>query len=159
MVSIGTHDLDTIKGPFIYDAKSPNEIKFIALNQVESYTAVELMDLYAKDTHLRGFVSIIKDSPVYPVIYDQNDVILSMPPIINGEHSKIKLSTRNVLIEITATDFHKAQMALDTIVTMFSCYCGQPFVIEPVDVTYPDESIVTTPDLPYRYGNFVVVFT
>jgi hypothetical protein len=29
--------------------------------------------------------------PAPQVIYDANDVVLSMPPIINGEHSKITL--------------------------------------------------------------------
>ena len=47
LVSIGTHDLDTIKGPFIYDAKPPSEICFQALNQTREYTAVELMELYS----------------------------------------------------------------------------------------------------------------
>ena len=42
---------------------------------------------------------IIRDSPVYPVIYDSNRVVLSLPPIINGEHSKIKLETKDVFIE------------------------------------------------------------
>lgn len=47
LVAIGTHDLDTIKGPFIYDAKPPNEIKFVPLNQTKEMTAVELMDFYS----------------------------------------------------------------------------------------------------------------
>lgn len=47
LVAIGTHDLDTIKPPFIYDAKPPNEIKFRALNQQNEHTAAELMDIYA----------------------------------------------------------------------------------------------------------------
>lgn len=47
LASIGTHDLDTIEGPFIYDAKPPEEIKFKALNQANEYTALELMDLYS----------------------------------------------------------------------------------------------------------------
>ena len=46
LVAIGTHDLDTIEGPFIYDAKPPDEIKFQALNQPKEYTARELMELY-----------------------------------------------------------------------------------------------------------------
>ena len=46
LVAIGTHDLDTIQGPFIYNAKPPSEIKFRALNQTKEYTAVELMELY-----------------------------------------------------------------------------------------------------------------
>lgn len=47
LVAIGTHDLDTIRGPFIYDAKPPSEIKFVPLNQTKEYTAEELMDLYS----------------------------------------------------------------------------------------------------------------
>lgn len=30
-----------------------------------------------------------------------------MPPIINGDHSKITLNTKNVFIECTATDLTK----------------------------------------------------
>ena len=149
-MSIGTHDLDTIKGPFIYDAKPPQDINFVALNQTKEYSASELMELYSKDSHLKSFLPIIKDSPVYPIIYDQNGIVLSMPPIINGNHSKIKLSTKNIFIEITATDLTKAKMTLDTIVTMFSCYCENSFTVEAVDVIYPDGHVITTPEIFYR---------
>lgn len=47
LVAIGTHDLDSVEGPFVYDAKPPSEIKFVPLNQTKEYTAVELMDLYS----------------------------------------------------------------------------------------------------------------
>lgn len=47
LVAIGTHDLDKIKGPFMYDALPPQEIKFVPLNQKKEYTASEIMDLYA----------------------------------------------------------------------------------------------------------------
>lgn len=33
---------------------------------------------------------------------------------------------------------------------MFSCYCKQPFRIEPVDIVYPDGTVLTTPELPHR---------
>lgn len=46
LVAIGTHDLDTIKGPFTYEALSPEEINFIPLNQTKSMSAVELMKFY-----------------------------------------------------------------------------------------------------------------
>ena len=150
LVSIGTHDLDTINGPYKYDAQSPEEIKFVALNQSKEHSASELMELYSKDSHLKGFLHIIKDSPVYPIIYDRDGIVLSMPPIINGNHSKIKLTTKNIFIEVTATDLPKAKTALDTLVMMFSCYCKHPFQIEPVDVVFPDGTVLTTPELPYR---------
>lgn len=46
LVAIGTHDLDSIQGPFTYDALPPENIKFKALNQTEVHSAVELMDIY-----------------------------------------------------------------------------------------------------------------
>ena len=36
LVSIGTHDLDTVEGPFTYEALPPDQIKFVPLNQVGS---------------------------------------------------------------------------------------------------------------------------
>lgn len=39
------------------------------------------------DSHLKHYLHIIEDKPVYPVIYDSNGIVLSMPPIINGQSS------------------------------------------------------------------------
>ena len=69
---MGTHDLDTVEGPFTYEALPPDQIKFKPLNQVcmyvvcgsddvaplgcclwvmsiqtREYTAVEMMELYS----------------------------------------------------------------------------------------------------------------
>ena len=46
LVAIGTHDLDTITGPFTYEALPPEEIQFVPLNQKKSMNAVELMEFY-----------------------------------------------------------------------------------------------------------------
>ncbi|XP_057301634.1 phenylalanine--tRNA ligase beta subunit-like isoform X2 [Hydractinia symbiolongicarpus] len=150
LVSMGTHDLDTIEGPFTYTAKPPSDIAFKALNQKEKMTASELMVLYKSDNHLRHFLHIIEDKPVYPVIYDKNGVVLSLPPIINGDHSKITLNTKNVFIEITATDIHKAKIVLDVLTTAFCCYCQDEFSVEMVNVVYPDGKCFESPELAYR---------
>lgn len=50
-----------------------------------------------------------------------------MPPIINSEHSKITLNTRNVFVDVTALDETKLAIVVNMIVTMFSEYCGEPF--------------------------------
>ncbi|KAG7215131.1 hypothetical protein INR49_022747, partial [Caranx melampygus] len=150
LVAIGTHDLDTISGPFTYTAKPPGDICFKPLNQTNEYTATQLMSLYKTDSHLRHYLHIIEDKPVYPVIYDSNGVVLSMPPIINGDHSKISLKTKNVFIECTATDVTKAKIVLDMMVTMFSEYCSQPFTVEEAEVVYPDGKTCVYPELAYR---------
>ena len=46
LVAIGTHDLDTIQGPFRYEARPPKKIKFAPLNKEKEYTAEELMTVY-----------------------------------------------------------------------------------------------------------------
>lgn len=44
---MGTHDLDTIQGPFTYEALPHKDIKFVPLNKDVKVDGDELMDLYA----------------------------------------------------------------------------------------------------------------
>jgi phenylalanyl-tRNA synthetase beta chain len=46
LVSVGTHDLDTVKPPFIYKALRPETIHFVPLNKTKEYNGRELMELY-----------------------------------------------------------------------------------------------------------------
>ena len=88
---------------------------------------------------------------MYPVIYDSNRVVLSLPPIINGEHSKITVDTKNIFIEITATDKTKVEIVNHILVTMFSQYCDSPFTVEPVKIISPhNQESRETPDLTPR---------
>lgn len=151
LVSIGTHDLDTIEGPFTYEAHPPKDIKFTPLNQTKELNGEELMQFYEADKHLGKFLHIIRDAPVYPVIYDKNKVVCSLPPIINGDHSKITVDTKNVFIEITATDDTKLDIVCDMMVTMFAEYCAEPFTVEPVKiVSEHNDKTRETPGLARR---------
>lgn len=126
LASVGTHDLDKIKAPIRYRALTPKHIVFKPLGFNEELSADEQMKRF-ENTHLREYLAIIRDSKRYPVIQDSNGVILSMPPIINSEHSKITLKTTNVFIEATGTDLKKLEIFLDTIVTIFSEYCANRY--------------------------------
>lgn len=146
LVAIGTHDLDSVQGPFEYDARPPGDISFVPLThggvKGGEFKADKLLEVYETDPtykHLKPYVPIIKDSPLFPVVLDSNNTVLSLPPIINGDKSKITLDTTNVFIECTATDLTKANIVLDTMVTMFSEYAAQPFTVEPVTVNYVDQ--------------------
>ena len=141
LVAIGTHDLAKIKGPFSYEALPPKDIRFVPLAQEKEFDAAELLDFYRTDAsvkHIKPYTDIIYDSPVYPVIYDADRTVLSMPPIINGNASCISADTKDCFIECTATDYTKAKIVLQTIVAMFSQYCAEPFTVEPVEVVYED---------------------
>lgn len=161
-VSMGTHDMSTIHGPFTYDARRPEDINFVPLTEnhdtvaegARSFNGRELMDYYRNNPtvkHLKPYTDIIYDSPLYPVVLDASDTVLSLPPVINSKHSRIKVTTTDVLIEATNIDVVKANIVLDTMVTMFSEYCTEPFTVEPVDVIYEqDGRIETTPLLSTR---------
>jgi phenylalanyl-tRNA synthetase beta chain len=94
----------------------------------------ELMTFYDKDKHLGRYLHIIRDSPVYPVIYDSNRNVCSLPPIINGNLSKITLDTKNVFIEVTATDKTKLEIVVNMVVAMFSQYTSDQFTVEPIQI-------------------------
>jgi phenylalanyl-tRNA synthetase beta chain len=76
---------------------------------------------------LKEYLDLIRSSPLYPVIYDAKRRVLSLPPIINSDHSKITLNTKNIFIEVTATDLTKANMVINIMCAMFSSYCAKRF--------------------------------
>ena len=79
------------------------------------------------DKHLGKYLHIIRDAPEYPVFYDSEHNVLSLPPIINSDLTKISLDTTDIFIECTATDQTKLEIVINTMVAMFSVYCSEPF--------------------------------
>ncbi|OQE31398.1 hypothetical protein PENSTE_c001G05752 [Penicillium steckii] len=141
LVAIGTHDLDTIKGPFTYEALPPKDIKFTPLNQTQEMDGEQLMTFYEA------------------LIYDSNRTVCSLPPIINGDHSKISMDTTNIFIEMTATDRTKLEIVNRMMVTMFSQYTSEPFTIEPVKIVseHNNETRIT-PDIAPRVAQAEVSY-
>jgi phenylalanyl-tRNA synthetase beta chain len=82
----------------------------------------EMLEFYSNDQNLKPYVKIIENSDLVPLIMDSEDNILSLPPIINSDLSKIDLNTKNIFIDITATDLTKAHIALNIICSNFSIY-------------------------------------
>lgn len=140
LVSIGTHDLDKTKGPYFYRAKKPEEFSFKSLNQEKEMTGKEMLEFYKKDLNLKSYVELVENSDVIPLIMDSNDNILSMPPIINSDLSKITLNTKNIFIDITATDKTKALFALNVICSSYSIYSDTPCTFEQMEIVDGEES-------------------
>mmetsp|Transcript_23920 Transcript_23920/g.58032 ORF Transcript_23920/g.58032 Transcript_23920/m.58032 type:complete len:645 (-) Transcript_23920:176-2110(-) len=149
LVAIGTHDLDSIKGPFRYEARAPTDIEFQSLFHDEKMTAEKLMKSFETHQQIKQYVPIIKDSPVYPVIYDSNREVLSMPPIINGSLSKISLETKDIFIELTGMDQTKCEIALNCMIAGFAQYCTTPFQVEPVQLVFEEGSVFSGETLTY----------
>lgn len=158
LVAIGTHDLDAVQAPFVYEAVPEGELSFRPLRPADDlYSAKVLLDeVYPRDQQLRKYVGILDGfRETVPVVKDANDEVLSMPPIINGDLSKISTNTRNMLIECTATDLTKAQIVLNTLVSMYARYCEDGMVVEGVRVEYDEDGAPTNPETGEPLSNIV----
>jgi phenylalanyl-tRNA synthetase beta chain len=80
----------------------------------------------------------------YPMILDNKGMVLSMPPIINGEYTRIDESTRELFIDVTGTDLKAITEVLNVICTTFADRGAE---IYEVHNHYPDGSVITTPCL------------
>ena len=151
LVSMGTHDLDTVKGPFYYRALAKKDINFVPLNRTEAVDGDGLMKLLKEDPKLGKYLYLLDGFDKYPVMMDSNNVIMSLPPIINSQHTKMTLNTHNVLMDVTGLDYTKCEIVLNTLVAMFSVYCKEPFTVEEVKVvTKKTNESKVYPDLKPR---------
>ena len=125
------------------------DIDFVPLNRTEAVDGDGLLNLLKDDPKLGKYLYLIEKSDEFPVMLDSNNVIMSLPPIINSQHTKMTLNTHNVLIDITGLDYTKCNIVLNTLVAMFSVYCKEPFTIEEVKVT-TEKEVKLYPDLTPR---------
>jgi phenylalanyl-tRNA synthetase beta chain len=104
-MAIGVHDLDAVTPPFRYLAAEPSR-SFVPLDFDRPMTMQEILDEHPKG---RDYAHLVRDFPRYPLIVDAEDRVLSFPPIINGELTRVTSDTRNILLDTTGTD-HRAVM-------------------------------------------------
>ena len=114
-VSIGIHDLDKVKPPFRFFACGREEIKFVPLDRTEEMTPLEILKRHEKGmayAHLVGSAC--------PMITDSKGDVLSFPPIINGELTKLTESTRNVFIDTQGTSESGVRQAVSIVASVLA---------------------------------------
>ena len=139
-VAIGIHDLDKVEGPFYYKAGNPNETSFIPLESRENLTLNEILENHEKG---EKYAKLLKEFDKYPLIVDGNGNIMSMPPIINSELTKLTTKTTNLFIDVTGTDINAVTNALNIIAANLS---ENGATIETIEVNYPYHDNKTYPD-------------
>ncbi len=111
-VAIGVHDLDKIKVPLKYIDMKPKEIKFIPLNDSREMDLEEILKQHPKG---KDYAHLLEKWKIYPVIFDKEGVI-SFPPIINSERTKVTEKTRNLFIDVTGTDEKSVSLVLNILI-------------------------------------------
>ena len=139
-VAIGIHNADVVEAPFKYIATPKDANSFVPLEKDSEMTPDEILTEHDKG---KDYAHLIEDFDKYPLILDKNDNVLSMPPIINGELTKIKEDTKNIIVDVTGTDERAVNQTLNIICCSFAEVGGQ---IKTMEVKYCDKTIVS-PDL------------
>ncbi|HEU4606031.1 MAG TPA: phenylalanine--tRNA ligase subunit beta [Nitrososphaera sp.] len=106
--SIGIHNLDAIKFPISYRTAG-GDYSFVPLGESTEQSIDQI--LKESDTG-KQYGHILAGSDRYPIISDSAGTVLSFPPIINGNATKVDESCRNLFVEVTATDQKAAEDTL-----------------------------------------------
>ncbi|MBS7605394.1 MAG: phenylalanine--tRNA ligase subunit beta [Candidatus Bathyarchaeia archaeon] len=135
--SIGIHNLDAVKPPFKYTAVEPTSVKFIPLGKAEEMTPKEILEKHEKGIAYRHLVDW---APRVPLLVDRDGNVLSMPPIINGELTRVTGETRNLFLDVTGPSYEAVERSLKVLATALVDMGG---TLEKVYVKYPDRTVIS----------------
>ena len=138
-IAIGIHNLDVMKFPLSYTTID-KQFQFCPLDLNKVLTIQEIFDTTETGKKYRW---IIDEFNEYPIILDSNNEVISFPPIINGDLTRVTSKTKNLFVDITGIDKKCVNNAL-AILTTFFYDCGG--YIESVNIGY-ENGVVITPDL------------
>lgn len=132
--SIGVHNLDVVKSPFTFTAVDPSSVRFVPLGKTDEMDLQEILEEHEKGI---AYKHLVEESSKYPLLVDKDGQILSMPPIINGELTKVKEGTQNLFLDVTGTDLQAVEKSLNVLCTSLADMGGS---IERVTVEYTDQT-------------------
>lgn len=100
-VSIGIHDTKGLQGPIHYKAYDSDKVSFTTYDGEVSGTARSIL---AKHPKGRQYAHLIPSEDEVPIIEDNRQHVLSMPPVINGNTTAVSPETSSFFIDVTGTD-------------------------------------------------------
>ncbi len=135
-VSIGLHDLEPIRFPVTYTTR-PKGFRFRPLGERGEMSLEEILTGTSKGLE---YGWILEGKEEYPILMDSRGMVLSMPPIINSEHTRIDEATDSIFVDVTSTDWRAMNEVLNIIVTTFADHGAE---IYRVSNRYHDKAVDT----------------
>jgi len=116
-VAIGIHDLRKIKSKIIrYSLVSTND-KIVPLGSTVPMTLSEVL----RETEQgRKYGEISLREGRMPAIMDSDYNILSLPPVINSEETRLEPNTNSLFVDVTGTSLDAVSQTLDILATNFA---------------------------------------
>lgn len=139
VVAIGLHDLDAVKAPLSYRAVD-SSFAFVPLGGRRPNSVGRILS----DTEEgKAYGSALAGSSLYPVITDAKGAVLSFPPVINGDATRVTSKTKRMFVDVTSTDKKAGDDVMAVVATTLASAGGR---LRSVLVKYPGKPTVT-PDV------------
>ena len=146
-VAIGIHDASPLVPPFRYFASPPGDTKFIPLQKPgEEWDLARILKEHEKGI---AYADILEGYDRYPVIIDSKEQVLSFPPIINGELTKVTQETRDIFVDCTGWDRSAVSLAVNIVCSQLVSRGGK---VESIRVEYPGKDYL--PKKGLKTGNW-----
>lgn len=127
-LAIGIYPLEKIKLPIRFEARKPEDIKFIPLEEDKEMNGLQVLQ---RTQTGREYAPLLEGIDKFPVFVDANNKIMSMPPIINSNDTgKITEQTKDIFIECSGFDFEVLKKTLNIIVTALADIGGKVYAME-----------------------------
>ncbi len=149
LASIGVYDLDKLRvdRPFEYRPVAPDGVRFVPLGLPSSDPAANLTPREILERHKTGqaYAHLLAGFQAYPLLTDGAGTVLSLPPIINSEATRVTMTTRQCFVDVTGLAQRTVDRALNILVTGLKEALPE-LRVEAVRLEYADGP-VTTPNL------------
>jgi phenylalanyl-tRNA synthetase beta chain len=143
--SIGVYDLGAVEGPdFVYRSVGPEELRFTPLGYPPGQ-ALTPGAILAEHPKGKAYARLLAGMSRYPLLADARGRVLSLPPIINSEETRVRGTTRDFFIDVTGSEERIVGRTLNVLVTSLA-ELDPRAVLEQVAIVYPGRT-VATPDL------------
>ncbi len=136
--SIGLYDLSRIEGDIRYFARPLEKIRFRPLDSEVEMSGAEILSSTEKGMRYAHLVGEIA-----PLLTDSRGTVLSMPPIINSEDTRVTVETTDLFIDSTGFDYGFVSRV--AMLVAFNL-AERAESIEPVPTVYPD-GVTLMPDV------------
>lgn len=139
--SIGVYDLSK-HGTEIRWTALPTDHEFVPLGMPGK--RMTLAGILAEHPKGKRYAHLLEGYDRYPVLVDAVGQVLSMPPIINSEETKLTEGATRLFVDVTGPDPRSVREALVLLVTSLAELGGE---VKGVRIESPDGAVATTPDL------------
>lgn len=134
-IALGVYRSDLITYPVHFAGVDPDKAHFVPLHMQEDLTLREICKRHPKGIE---FGQIVADKPVFPLLFDDNQAVLSFPPVINSAHiGSVEIGDENLFFELSGTGLNDLLLSA----AILACDCADMgFTIQPVRCIFPEET-------------------